>query len=114
MRPVASAQLTGIAALLLSTSSLSRAALNQRYEFSEDGTTNGLSWIRVVPREAEPGVSKLRVAIDRDALLAEFEIHDALGQITQVKITNVQKNITIDPALFKFVPPNGVSVLRAA
>jgi len=113
VRPVASAQLTGIAALLLSTNSLSRTALNQRYEFAEDGASNGLSWIRVVPREAEPGISKLRVAIDRDALLTEFEIHDALGQITRVKISNVQKNITIDPALFKFVPPKGTSVLRA-
>lgn len=113
VRPVASAQLTGIAALLLSTNSLSRAALDQRYEFSEDGSSNGLSWIRVVPKEPEPGIGKLRVAIDRDSLLMEFEIHDALGQVTQVKIGNVQKNITIDPGLFRFVPPKGVSVLRA-
>jgi outer membrane lipoprotein carrier protein len=113
VRPVASAQLTGIAALLLSTNSLSRAALNQRYEFAEDGTSKGLSWIRVVPKESEPGISKLRVAIDRDSLLTEFEIHDALGQVTQVKISNVQKNITIDPEHFRFVPPKGISVLRA-
>lgn len=113
VRPVASAQLTGIAALLLSTNSLSRPALNQRYEFSEDGTSNGLSWIVVVPRKPEPGISKLRVAIDRDSLLTEFEIHDALGQVTQVKISNVQKNITIDPERFRFVPPKGASVLRA-
>jgi outer membrane lipoprotein carrier protein len=113
VRPVASAQLTGVAALLLSTNSLSRAALNQRYEFSEDGTSNGLSWIRVVPKEPEPGISRLRVAIDRDSLLTEFEIHDALGQVTQVKISNVQKNITIEPERFRFVPPKGTSVLRA-
>jgi outer membrane lipoprotein carrier protein len=113
VRPVASAQLTGIAALLLSTNSLSRAALNQRYEFSEDGASNGLSWVRVVPKEPEPGISKLRVAIDRDSLLSEFEIHDALGQVTQVKISNIQKNIAVDPGLFLFVPPKGVSVLRA-
>jgi outer membrane lipoprotein carrier protein len=113
VRPVASAQLTGIAALLLSTNSMSRAALNQRYEFSEDGTSNGLSWIRVVPKEPEPGISRLRVAIDRDSMLTEFEIHDALGQVTQVKISNVQKNITIDSERFRFVPPKGTSVLRA-
>lgn len=113
VRPVSSAQLTGIAALLLSTNSLSREALNQRYEFSEDGTANGLSWVRVVPREPELGVSRLRVGLDRDSVLTEFEIHDALGQVTQVRISNVQKNIAIDPGLFRFVPPKGTSVLRA-
>jgi outer membrane lipoprotein carrier protein len=113
VRPVASAQLTGIAALLLSTSSLSRAALNERYEFSEDGSGNGLSWILVVPRQPEPGISTLRVAIDRDSLLTEFEIQDALGQVTRVRISDVQKNIAVDPGLFRFAPPKGTSVLRA-
>ncbi len=114
VRPVAAAQLSGIAALLLSTNSLSRAALNERYEFSEDGSANGLTWIRVVPRTPEPGISSLRVAIDRDSLLTEFEIHDALGQVTRVKISNVQKNITLDSSLFRFVPPPGVGILRAS
>lgn len=113
VRPVQAAQLTGIAALLLSTNSLSRAALNERYEFSEDGAENGLSWIRVVPRQQEPGISSLRVAIDRDAMLTRFEIHDALGQITQVVVSNVQKNITIDASTFQFLPPKGAGVLRA-
>lgn len=113
VRPVAAASLTGIAALLLNSNVLTREQLLERYAFSDAGEREGLTWVAVVPKTPEPGVKRVTVGIDADAQLRRFEITDSLDQITRVDLMKTFKNITIDPKLFQFSPPAGVSVLRA-
>jgi outer membrane lipoprotein carrier protein len=113
VRPVAAASLTGIAALLLNSNTLSRDALMARYTFTEQPMRDGLAWITVIPQTPEPGIAQLNVGINADAELRRFEITDSLGQITRVDLSNIFKNASIDSRLFRFVPPQGVSVLRA-
>lgn len=113
VRTIESANLTGIAALLLNTNNLSRDELLQRYSFEEQGASDGLHWIRVVPRKPETGMVSLRVGVDSEATMRRFEIVDNLGQMTQVSLLGLLKNTTIDARLFQFTPPKGVNVLRA-
>ncbi|MEN9759938.1 MAG: hypothetical protein RL676_1089 [Pseudomonadota bacterium] len=113
VRPIEAANLTGIAALLLNTNNLSRDQLMARYEFAELGARDGLEWVRVTPRNPEPGIASLVVGVDADAMMQRFEIHDQLGQVTRVVLSRVLKNTVLDPKLFQFTPPAGVSVLRA-
>lgn len=112
VRPIEAAKLTGIAALLLNTNNLAREQLMERYSFTDTGMRDDVSWVRVVPKTPEPGIESLMVGIDGQALLRKFEIHDNLGQITRVELTRIQKNVALDPKLFEFTPPAGVSVLR--
>ncbi len=114
VRPVGAANLTGLAGLLLSTNTLTRDELSARYNFSEQPARDRLQWVQVVPRQPEPTLTNLLVGIDADGLLSRFEITDGLGQVTQISLTRVMKNISIDSSRFQFVPPAGVSVLRAA
>ena len=113
VRPIEAANLTGIAALLLNTNTLSREQLMARYEFTDEGRREGVVWVRVVPKTPEPGIARLVVGVDDDAMLQRFEIHDHLGQVTRVTLTRILKNTALDPKLFQFTPPAGVSVLRA-
>lgn len=113
VRPVAAASLTGIAALLLNSNTLTREQLLERYEFSDAGQRDGLTWIGVAPKQPEPGIKRLAVGMDADAQLRKFEITDSLDQITRVDLIRIFKNGTIDPKLFQFSVPAGVSVLRA-
>lgn len=113
VRPVAAASLTGIAALLLNSNVLTREQLLERYEFADAGQRDGLTWIGVTPKRPEPGIKRLAVGMDADAQLRKFEITDSLGQITRVDLTKIFKNASIDPKLFQFAVPAGVSVLRA-
>jgi len=114
VRPVAAANLTGLAGLLLSTNTLTREELSERYSFSEQPARDRLQWVKVVPVKPEPALSQLLVGIDVDGLLSRFEITDGLGQVTSISLTRVMKNISIDASRFQFTPPAGVSVLRAA
>lgn len=113
VRPVAAASLTGIAALMLNSTVLTREQLLARYEFAELGMRDGLTWIAVTPKTPEPGITRLAVGIDGDSQLRKFEITDSLEQITRVDLSRIFKNASIDPRLFQFTPPAGVSVLRA-
>ena len=113
VRPVHAANLTGIAALLLNANSLTREQLLTRYGFSDLGARDGLQWIGVTAKTPEPGITSLAVGVDSESLLRRFEIHDNLGQVTRIELTRILKNVAIDPKLFQFTPPAGVSVLRA-
>lgn len=112
VRPLSAASLSGLAGLLLNSTGLTRSELAQRYEMRSQPDRDGLSWIHMTPLQPEPGVVKIVVGMDRDAMLRQVEITDALQQVTRLELSNVVKNTAINPALFRFVPPKGVSVLR--
>jgi outer membrane lipoprotein-sorting protein len=112
VRSVEAANLSGIAALLLNTNVLTREQLLARYQFSVAGERDGVTWISVVPRQAEPGINRLMIGLDSDSMVSRFEIHDSLGQVTRIELTKIFKNIAIDAALFQYTPPRGMSVLR--
>lgn len=112
VRPLSVVHLSGLAGLLLNSTGLTRAELAQRYEMRQQPDRDGLSWIQMTPLQPEPGVVKIVVGIDPGAMLRQVEITDALQQVTRLELSNVVKNATINPALFRFVPPKGVSVLR--
>ncbi len=114
VRPVTAANLTGLAGLLLSTNTLTREELSARYTFAELPARDQLAWVRVVPRQPEPALTQLLVGMDADGLLSRFEITDGLGQVTQITLSRVMKNISIDNSRFQFSPPAGVNVLRTA
>lgn len=113
VRSVQAANITGLASLLLNTNNLSREELLTRYDFSEAGSQDGILWIRVVPKKPEPGITSLKVALDKDSMISKFEIQDALGQVTRIELTDVLKNTFIDPSQFEFRPPPGVAVIRS-
>jgi outer membrane lipoprotein carrier protein len=112
VRPRESAQLAGVAGLLLNGQTLDRDALLSRYVFTDLGPRQNLSWIEVVPRQPEPGLERMRIGIDAQSMPMRFEIIDSLGQVSQIELQRVQKNVVIDPRIFDFAPPSGVSVLR--
>ncbi|MBU3724317.1 MAG: outer membrane lipoprotein chaperone LolA [Burkholderiaceae bacterium] len=112
VRPVDAANLSGIAALLLNTSVLTHDQLMERYQFSHAGERDGVTWIVVMPKKPEPGIVRLMVGLDADSMISRFEIHDSLGQVTKVELHRILKNIEINPQLFQYKPPPGMSVLR--
>ena len=112
VRPVAAANLSGVAALLLNSGPLAQEALLSRYDFQELPDRERLAWVQVIPKLPESGLVKILVGIDAESITRAFEIHDSLGQITRVDLSNVVKNKTLDAGLFKFTPPKGVNVLR--
>ncbi len=82
----------------------------REFAVTNDGVENGVAWIRAVPRTKDSAFDRIRIGF-RDGVPVAMRLEDQFGQITQLSFDHIQRNPTLDPALFRFVPPVGVDVL---
>lgn len=70
----------------------------------------GLLWVRLLPREAEPSFKELRLAFGPEHL-ARMELVDGFGQVTRLDFSNMEEGIVLPADTFNFVPPEGVDLV---
>jgi outer membrane lipoprotein carrier protein len=114
VRSVEPSTIGGLAGLLLSDQELPRVALMNRYRFKDLGDRAGLFWIEIEPRLEDPNVLRIMVGLDAQDQMKRFEVVDRLGQTTRVELSQLKLNASINPKVFEFTPPKGVSVLRGS
>jgi outer membrane lipoprotein carrier protein len=105
VRRMAAALGSSPAALLAGSSDIERA-----FELSEAGTKDGLEWLEARPRQREAGFERIRLGMGVAGVEA-MELSDHFGQTTVLRFRNVTRNPRIDPATFRFTPPEGADVL---
>jgi outer membrane lipoprotein carrier protein len=73
----------------------------------------GDRWVlRLLPR-TDRGIGTLVLVVRKaDATVEEARVTDALGTTTRLRLSEERRNVALDPALFRFVPPPGVDVVR--
>lgn len=81
-------------------------SIGARYKVSEVG-----GQYQLLPRDEQSLFRAMTVRFD-DGKLTQLLLEDTLGQTTKLLLSNIEQNPTLDPALFEFVPPEGVDVLR--
>lgn len=94
-------------ALLLS----GETALENDFFIEDQGTEEGLSWIRLVPRSEDSGFRYVLIGLEGEKL-AGMELSDNFGQRTRIYFSNVRTGIRLDPSLFEFRPPPGVDLFE--
>lgn len=87
-----------------------------RYRITDGGsaTVNGrrTRLLALAPREAM-SFERARVWIDEgDGTLRQFEVTDGSGVTRLVRLLSLERNVTIDPSAFTFVPPAGAQVFE--
>ena len=70
-------------------------------------------WVlRLVPRQ-DKGIGTLTLVVHKpDAAVVEACITDPLGTTTRIRLSAERRNLALDAALFRFMPPAGVDVVR--
>ena len=94
------------------------SAPRSKYQISAAGTTSvdgrpahGL--VLVPKREGSQPFTRAVVWVDdKDALIHQFEVTDQNGVTRKVRITSIRVNAPVDPAAFRFTPPEGVRVVQ--
>ena len=86
------------------------APVNEEFEIREIGTSGELYWVGLKPVVQDTDFESVRVAL-RNGELATMELHDNLGQTTRIQFENVRRDAEIDPAEFRFTPPEGADVI---
>jgi outer membrane lipoprotein carrier protein len=81
-------------------------SIGARYSVSEvDGQ------YQLLPRDEQSLFRAMLVRFE-SGKLARLILEDTLGQSTQLQMSAIEHNPTLDPTLFVFEPPEGVDVLR--
>lgn len=108
VRRVGEALTSTPAALLAGSNEAFRA-----FRFAEGGMRDGLEWIEALPAEREGGFERVRLGMGVSAVDA-MELADNFGNLTLLRLRNFERNPSLDPALFRFVPPPGTDVIGDA
>ena len=80
------------------------------FQIADLGTTDGLEWLEAIPREKEGGFERVRLGFGFSGLEV-MELADSFGQKTVLRLTSYERNPSIDPAQFRFLPPKGADVI---
>lgn len=89
---------------------LEPAKLDRDFNVKEAGSSGGLSWLQLTPKQAEAGFKTAKLGFGKSGL-ARMEYVDALGQRTQISFTGWKRNPTFAKGTFVYVPPKGVDVI---
>jgi outer membrane lipoprotein carrier protein len=85
--------------------------LDQSFDLKDAGTRNGIAWLEASPKSRDTTFEKISIGF-RNGELAAMELRDALGQVTMLDFSNVERNPKVDATTFAFTPPKGADVLQ--
>ena len=84
--------------------------LESNFELSDAGSASGLDYVEAKPKSPESGFERVRIGL-KDNLPRAMELFDSFGHVTQLTFESFERNPTLDPGTFRFVPPAGVDVV---
>jgi outer membrane lipoprotein carrier protein len=72
--------------------------------------SEGIAWLRLTSKAKEPAFASCELGF-QGGQLVRMQLHDHLGQRTELRFAKWQRNPGLDPNLFRFVPPEGTDVV---
>lgn len=94
------------AALLAGNNEIERS-----FSLKDIGNQAGLDWVEATPKSRETNFEVILLGFSAQGELAAMELHDNFGHATVLRFSNLKRNPTLSPGLFKFTPPKGADVL---
>ena len=85
--------------------------LDKNFALADAGTRDGIAWLDATPKTKDTAFERISIGF-RKGELAAMELHDALGQVTQLVFAGVERNPKVDASTFVFTPPKGADVLK--
>lgn len=85
-------------------------ALEDSFLMEDLGEEGGLARVELQPRSEETSFTRVRLGFTEHGL-RRMELVDHFGQTTVLEFHEVMRNPKLDPALFRFEPPEGVDVV---
>ncbi len=85
--------------------------LDKEFTLTEAGSRAGLDWLDAIPKSKEAGYDKISIGF-LAGMPQTIEIRDSFGQTSLLSFKAMQRNPSLDSALFKFTPPAGADVVE--
>ena len=84
--------------------------LDRDFTVKDAGTSGGLAWLQLTPKQAEAGFKTAKLGFGKTGL-AKMEYVDALGQRTQIAFGAWKRNPSFAKGTFVYAPAKGVDVI---
>ena len=84
--------------------------LDHDFNTSEQGEHDGLIWLRLKSKDKQPQFNYCDLGFDTHGL-ERMRFEDILGNRTEIRFANWQRNPNLAADTFKFTPPKGVDVI---
>jgi outer membrane lipoprotein carrier protein len=84
--------------------------LDRDFTTSEQGTHDGLTWLRLKSKDKEPQFAYADLGFDAGGL-ERMLFEDTLGDKTEIRFSNWRRNPPMAVDTFHFTPPKGVDVI---
>ncbi|WP_434776962.1 outer membrane lipoprotein chaperone LolA [Neisseria sp. Ec49-e6-T10] len=85
-------------------------ALEDNYTLSNDGQSNGITYIKAMPKKKDSGYESIRLGFKGNDL-NQMVLKDSFGNTTTLTLNGIKLNGTINKKVFQFTPPKNVDVL---
>ena len=85
--------------------------LDKNFELKDAGVHDGVAWLEARPKTRDTAFERISIGF-RNGELAAMELRDALGQVTMLTFSDVERNPKIEASTFTFTPPKGADVLQ--
>ena len=99
--------LAGTPAMLL----ISGEPVSKAFRVSDRGSSEGMAWVELEPRDPESQFVRIRLAFS-DNLLRRMQMEDKFGQRTRFRFTGIKVNPRLDDDLFRFERPDDVDIFN--
>ncbi len=84
--------------------------LDRDFTASEQGEHDGLTWLRLKSKDKEPQFDYCDLGFDAKTLV-RMRFEDTLGNTTEIRFANWQRDPKLPADAFTFTPPKGVDVI---
>lgn len=84
--------------------------LDTEFTASEAGQRDGLRWLKLVSKAREPEFAFAELGFE-DKGLARMRFEDSLGNTTEIRFSDWQRDPKLGADTFAFTPPDGVDVV---
>ena len=84
--------------------------MEKNFVLKEAGSQDGLEWVEATPKSKQGSFESVRLGF-KDDLPQMMEVKDSFGQTTLLHFSRFERNPSLVPGLFRFVPPKGADVV---
>jgi outer membrane lipoprotein carrier protein len=85
--------------------------IEKEFKLEDQGEEEGLSWIKLVPKNEETSFKYILIGLDK-GVLGGMELSDNFGQLTRIYFSDVNINPQLKDKEFVFIIPEGADVFE--
>ena len=84
--------------------------IEKHFNLKDLGKRGSMEWLEATPKDKDSSFESIRMGFGANGLEV-MEMRDHFSQTTVIRFSGLERNLKLDPGLFKFAAPKGADVI---